>query len=168
MDPLYEPVRVRAADERDVEAIRAIRNDAIEHSTAVWSSQTVTAEECRDWAAEHLARGALLVAEVDGEVVGYASWARWRPKEGYRFSAEDSVYVLAGHQGNGVGRALLEALIAAAREGGCHVMVADIEAGNTASIGLHESLGFERVGTLREVGTKFGRWLDLTILQLRL
>lgn len=120
------------------------------------------------WLAEHLERGSCFVAEHERAVVGFACWGPWRPREGYRLTVEDSIYLSAGHQGQGVGRMLLRALIDSARAAGKHVMIADIEAGNTASVGLHQRLGFEMIGTLAEVGTKFDRWLDLTILRLAL
>lgn len=156
----------------DAEAVRAIRNDAIEHTTAIWTSVTETPEEAVAWWGELVGRGAAYVAEVGrgtgGNVVGYASWAQWRAKEGYRHTVESSVYVAHGRHGGGIGRQLMTALIAAARRSGAHVMLADIESGNTASIALHTALGFETVGVLREIGTKFDRWLDLTIMRLAL
>lgn len=152
----------------DAEAVRAIRNEAVEHTAAIWTTVQQSADEAAAWWTGLVDRRAAYVADAAGEIVGYASWDRWRPKEGYRFTVENSVYVAPGHQGNGVGRSLLTTLVDAAREAGAHVMLADIEAANTASIALHASLGFETVGTLREIGTKFGRWLDLTIMRLAL
>ncbi|MBL0885422.1 GNAT family N-acetyltransferase [Myceligenerans indicum] len=169
MSSLYAPpAAVRPARADDAGAVRAIRNDAVETTTAIWTSVPMSEDEARSWVSDLAGRNAMLVAEVDGDVVGYASFSPWRAKEGYRHSVEDSVYVAPGQQGNGVGRALLTELVATARDAGAHRMYADIEAGNAASISLHESLGFRRVGLLREVGTKFGRWLDLAILELEL
>lgn len=168
MIPLYDQLQVRKAGIADSEAVRDIRNDAVEHTTAVWTTVKQTPEEAAAWWAEYVGRGAAFVAELGGEVVGYACWAPWRPKEGYRHTLEDSVYVSRVHHGRGIGRALLTTLLGAARASGAHVMLADIESGNAASIALHASLGFETAGTLREIGTKFGRWLDLTIMRLEL
>lgn len=170
MNPLYENVRhaIRPAVPGDAEAIRAIRNDVIEHSTAMWTTVRQSPEDGRAWLAEHIGRGATYVAESGGGVVGFASWAPWRPKDGYRHTVEDSVYLAAGHQGRGIGTELLAALIVSARDSGAHVMMASIEASNTASVALHARLGFELVGTVREAGTKFGRWLDLTMMSLAL
>jgi len=153
---------------RDSEAIRAIRNDVIEHSTAMWTTHLLSPEDGREWLTENLTRRSAYVAEADGQVVGFANWAPWRPKDGYRFTVEDSVYLLDGHQGRGLGARLLRTLIRSARESGAHVMMASIEEGNTRSVTLHKRLGFEIVGTAREVGTKFGRWLDLTMMRLSL
>jgi phosphinothricin acetyltransferase len=165
MAPLYE---IRLAEAADAEAIRAIRNDVIEHSTAMWTTDLVSAAEGRAWLAEHLADGSAFVAVAGGEVAGFACWGPWRSKCGYRYTVENSVYLTAGHQGRGVGTRLLRALVDSAREAGAHVMIANIEAGNTASVALHSRLGFELVGTAQEVGTKFGRWLDLAIMTRRL
>ena len=155
-----------AAD--DAEAIRAIRNDVIEHSTAMWTTKLLTARDGRSWVEENLARRSAYVAEASGDVVGFANWAPWRPKDGYRHTVEDSVYLVAGHQGRGVGAELLRTLIRSASESGAHVMMASIEATNATSVALHARQGFEVVGTAREVGTKYGRWLDLTMMRLAL
>jgi L-amino acid N-acyltransferase len=155
-----------AAD--DAEAIRAIRNDVIEHSTAMWTTKLLTARDGRSWVEENLARRSAYVAEASGDLVGFANWAPWRPKDGYRHTVEDSVYLVAGHQGRGVGAELLRTLIGSASESGAHVMMASIEATNATSVALHARQGFEVVGTAREVGTKFGCWLDLTMMRLAL
>lgn len=111
----------------------------------------------------------VLVAVDQGDtVVGYASFGDWRAFDGYRHTVEHSVYVRSDQRGGGIGRALMLTLIERARGLGKHVMVAGVEAGNEGSLRLHERLGFEHAGTLRQVGTKFGAWLDLTFLQLTL
>jgi L-amino acid N-acyltransferase YncA len=165
MDPLYK-IRLAAAD--DAEAIRAIRNDVIKHSTAMWTTRLLTPPDGQAWLEENLARRSAYVAEASGNVVGFANWAPWRPKDGYRHTVEDSVYLVAGHQRRGVGAELLRTLIAGATKSGAHVMMASIEATNAASVALHARQGFEVVGTAREVGHKFGRWLDLTMMRLAL
>ncbi|ENT77685.1 malate synthase G [Brucella ovis IntaBari-2006-46-332] len=107
----------------------------------------------------------VLVAEREGQVVGYASYGPFRPFEGFRHSSELSVYVASNARGGGIGRTLLAELIEEARERKVHVLIAGIEAGNAASIALHRSQGFEECGTLKQVGQKFGRWLDLLFMQ---
>ena len=102
------------------------------------------------------------------DVLGYASFGPWRPHDGYRHTAEHSVYVRGDQRGRGLGEALLRALITRAQSAGIHVIVGAIEAGNTGSIRLHEKLGFAHIGTMPRVGMKFGRWLDLALLQLTL
>jgi phosphinothricin acetyltransferase len=165
MDPLY---KIRPAGGDDAEAIRAIRNDVIEHSTAMWTTKLLTPADGQAWLAENLARRSVYVAEAAGDLVGFANWAPWRPKDGYRHTVEDSVYLVAGHQGRGVGAELLRTLITGASDAGAHVMMACIEATNTPSVALHARHGFELIGTAREVGSKFGRWLDLTMMSLAL
>jgi L-amino acid N-acyltransferase YncA len=165
MDLLYK-IRPAAAD--DAEAIRAIRNDVIRHSTAMWTTTLLTPQDGDAWLAENRARRSAFVAEAAGDVVGFANWAPWRPKDGYRYTVEDSVHLGGAHQGRGVGAELLRTLIAGARDSGAHVMMACIEATNAPSVALHARQGFELVGTAPEVGTKFGRWLDLTMMSLAL
>ncbi len=160
---------IRPAVDADLDAILAIHNDAIANSTAIWTDDVVDRSEREDWLAARTAAGDPVLVAIEGdELAGYATYARWRAKFGYRHTVEDSVYIAAPFQGRGVGRALLVELVERARAAGHHVMLADIESGNAASIGLHQSLGFVEVGRLREIGTKFDRWLDLTILQLDL
>lgn len=161
-------VTVRPAHSGDMEAIRAIRNHAIEHSTALWTQTPQSPAEGAAWLAAHLERGSAFVADVAGEVAGFAVYGPWRELDGYRHTVEDSVYVREGRHGLGIGAALLDALIAAAREAGHHVVIAGIEAENASSIRLHERFGFQYAGTIPEVGTKFGRWLDLTLMRLAL
>jgi phosphinothricin acetyltransferase len=163
-----EAAVIRPALSGDAEAIRAIRNRAIENSTALWTQTQQTPGEAAAWLTAHVERGSAFVADVRGEVAGFALYSPWREFDGYRHTVEDSVYVREDRHGLGLGAALLDCAIASARRAGHHVMIADIEAGNAASIRLHERFGFHHVGTVQEVGTKFGRWLDLTIMRLPL
>lgn len=157
---------IRDAHEDDLPAILAIHNDAVLTTTAIWNSTTVDLEDRRAWlAARRQAGYPVLVAEQAGEVAGYASFGDWRAWEGYRFTVENSIYIRADRRGRGIGSALLAPLVAAAGRLGKHVMVAGIEAGNAASIRLHHRHDFVQVGHFREVGEKFGRWLDLVFLQ---
>lgn len=166
---MKQPILIRDATEADLAAIRDIYNDAVEHTTAIWNDQLIDVENRRAWLEMRRAKGfPVLVAEMDGKVAGYASYGDWRAFDGYRHTVEHSVYVHKDARGAGIGKALMEALIGRAREGRVHVMIAAIEAGNTASIRLHESLGFRLVGIHEEVGTKFGRWLDLAMMELKL
>jgi phosphinothricin acetyltransferase len=159
---------IRDASEADLAAIRDIYNHAVEHTTAIWNETVVDLDNRREWFAMRRARGfPVLVAEKDGKIAGYASYGDWRAFEGFRHTVEHSVYVEKDHQGAGIGKQLMTALIKRAGENGIHVMIAGIEAGNQASIALHEKLGFRNGGTFHEVGIKFGRWLDLTFMELR-
>lgn len=163
-------VILRDAVPADLPAVLAILNDAIAHTTAVWSLKPATLASREAWLAERQGRGfPVLVAEAGGAaaggVLGFASFGDFRPWEGYLHTVEHSVYVAAAARGRGVGGLLLEALIGRARAMGKHVMVAGIEAGNLASIRLHARQGFVETGRLPEVGRKFDRWLDLVLMQ---
>ena len=158
---------IRDAQDSDLPEIMAIHNDAVAHTTAIWNDSPVDLANRAAWLADRRRAGyPVLVAARDGAVLGYASFGDWRAFDGYRHTVEHSVYVRADTRGAGIGRALMQALILRARGLGKHVMVAAIEAGNAGSIRLHEKLGFQQVGHLNEVGTKFGAWLDLVFLQL--
>lgn len=162
-------MRIRDVRDDDLPEILAIHNDAVLTTTAIWNSTPVDLDDRRAWlAARRQAGYPVLVAERDGLVAGYASFGDWRAWEGYRFTVENSVYVRADQRGQGVGSTLLGPLIEAAAALGKHVMVAGIEAANEASIRLHRRHGFEQAGHFREVGEKFGRWLDLVFLQRKL
>lgn len=158
------------ATQRHIEGITAIYNDAVENSTAIWNNLRVDTANRGAWLAERARAGypVLVAVDNDGSVLGYATFGDWRPWDGYRHTVEHSIYVRADQRGRGIGKHLLATLIDRARGAGKHVMVAGIEASNLASINLHERLGFEHAGTLKEVGVKFGTWLDLTFLQLKL
>ncbi|CAD7027828.1 N-acetyltransferase [Pseudorhizobium endolithicum] len=159
---------IRAATEADLPAIMEIYNDAVANTTAIWNDTQVDLANRQDWFKARRSRGfPVLVADAGGAVAGYASYGDWRAFDGFRHTVEHSVYVHRDHRELGLGRLLMTALIEEAGKGGIHVMVACVEAGNAASIALHERLGFRNVGTFSEVGTKFGRWLDLTCLELR-
>ncbi len=163
-------VQVRDALESDLPAILVIHNANIAASTAIWDVDEVGIEDREAWFAARAAAGhPILVAEIDGEVAGYAGYGQWRPKLGYLHSVENSVYVDERFQRRGVARALLTALLERARESGAvHAVIAAIESRNTGSIALHEQFGFRIVGELPEVGRKFGLWMDLTLMQLTL
>ena len=161
---------IRDALPADVAALREIYNDAVAHTTAIWNETMVDETNRLAWLQDRLGRGypVLVATDAQDRVLGYASFGDWRAFEGFRHTVEHSVYVHRDARGSGIGRQLLQALIGRARSLGKHVMVAAIEAGNTASIGLHEQLGFVCTGRMPQVGTKFGRWLDLVFMQLQL
>ncbi|WJR67700.1 N-acetyltransferase family protein [Neorhizobium sp. CSC1952] len=164
---MSEPL-VRDATEADLPAIMEIYNDAVANTTAIWNEVLVDLDNRRDWFSARRARGfPVLVAEVGGGVAGYASYGDWRAFDGYRHTVEHSVYVHREFRGGGLGRLMMQELIARAASNGVHVMIAAIESENAASIHLHEKLGFRFAGKFSEVGTKFGRWLDLTCMELK-
>lgn len=156
---------VRPAQAADLPAIREIYNEAVRNSTATFDTEPRTAAEQARWLKEHSAPYAVLVAVRDGEVAGWASLSLFRPKPAYRHTAEDSVYVRSHSRGRGVGAALLARLLEVAAENGFHSVIALIAGDNPASVRLHRRLGFRRAGVEREVGYKFGRWLDVVMMQ---
>ncbi|PCN47504.1 GNAT family N-acetyltransferase [Curtobacterium sp. 'Ferrero'] len=163
------PVTVRDCEPRDLDVVHALHVDAVLHTTAIWQEEPHPRSWFDGWLAERRAAGLpVLVAEVDGAVAGYVTYSAFRPHEGYRHTVEHSVYVVPAFRGRGIARTLMDALVAHARAAGMHVMMAGICSSNTGSIALHERLGFVTVGVLPEVGRKFDRWLDLTLMQLRL
>lgn len=160
-------VLIRNATHDDLAAIRDIYNDAVVSTTAIWNEQPVDLSNRKAWFCARQAQFyPVLVAVENQQVLGYASFGDWRPFEGFRHSVEHSVYVRCDQRGKGLGPLLMQALIERARECDKHVMVAAIESTNQASIRLHERLGFSITGQMPQVGTKFGRWLDLTFMQL--
>lgn len=159
--------RIRDAETADLEAIMAIHNHAVEHTTAIWNEDPVDLADRTAWFDDRRRQGfPVIVAEDHTGVVGYASYGGWRPHSGFRHTVEHSVYVRDDQRGRGIGKALMIELIDRARRAGVHVMVAAVESGNLGSIVLHKRLDFLQVGRMPQVGAKFGRWLDLTFLQL--
>lgn len=163
-------MRIRAATEQDAETIAEIYNDAVLNTTAIWNDKMVDVFNRISWMKDRQALDFPVIVAVNelDEVLGYASYGDWRPWDGYRHTVEHSVYIHKNARGNGAGAALMQEIIHLATVQGKHVMVAGIESGNEASIALHKKLGFSETGRMSEVGCKFGRWLDLTFLQLHL
>lgn len=161
--------QIRDAEESDLGAILAIFNAVIASSTAVYRDEPVPLEERRAWFEARRARGfPVLVAEQDGAVVGFASYGPYRDYWGYRFTVEHTVHIDASARRGGVGTALVAALIGRAEAQGLHLMLGAVDGENAGSIRFHEKLGFEQSGRIREVGCKFGRWLDVVFMQKRL
>jgi L-amino acid N-acyltransferase len=163
-------MRIDDATDDDLPAVLAIYNEVIRTSTAIYREEPATLEERRAWNEARKANGyPLLVARTaSAPVAGFATFGDFRAWPGYRFTVEHSVHVAEDHRGQGIGTALMRALLERGAACGKHVMVAGIDADNTGSIRMHERLGFEATGHLKEVGWKFGRWLDLVFMQRRL
>jgi phosphinothricin acetyltransferase len=156
---------IRPAQVGDLDAINDIYNAAIRDSTATFDTQEKTCEERRRWFDDHGPRYPILVAEIDGQVVGWTSLTRWNQKPAYDISAETTFYVAAEHRGQGIGRALKAAIIEEARNHGFHSLIALVTSESQASLYLNKSFGFVEVGVLKEIGRKFERLLDVVILQ---
>jgi phosphinothricin acetyltransferase len=163
---LSGPFAVSAALRAQLPEILGIYNDVIRSTTAVYADEEVTLANREAWFDAKLELGfPVLVASDDSGVLGFGTFGEFRAWPCYRHSVEHSVHVRADRRGRGVGRALVLALLEHAARMQKHVMIAGIDADNTVSIGLHQSLGFSPAGHFREVGFKFGRWLDLKFLQ---
>jgi len=160
---------VRDATLEDAGDILAIYNFAAINTTAVWTDGPADLDSRREWIrARQQAGYPVLVAMKGRDVVGFASFGDFRPWPGYRHTVENSVYVGERYHRLCIGRSLMVALIERATTLNKHAMIAGIDAANTGSIGLHASLGFIEVARMPEVGCKFGRWLDLVLMQKQL
>ena len=181
MDDAAEPrprerraVTTRTATVDDAEAMRRIYNVEVEQHVTTLDMVPRSADDQRRWIEQRSGAFSAIVAEAaiesgdPPEVVGFASLSPFRDRPAYHPTVEDSVYVDRAVAGMGIGRALMDALVARARDSGFHSMIARIEASGAASIALHRSCGFELVGVEREVGRKHGRWLDVAVMQLML
>ncbi len=160
-------MQIRLAKPSDAEAIRAIYNVEVLGSTATFDLRPRTPAEQQSWMADHRGPHPAIVAVDDDDdvVLGFGSLSPFRERPAYATTVENSVYVDAARRGGGVGRALLEELIVLAGQHGFHTVIARIGGGNEASIALHQACGFEMAGVEREVGRKFNRWLDVSVLQ---
>ena len=158
-------VQIRKAKRSDLEAIRKIYNEAILTTTATFDTEPKSADERLQWFQSHDERHPILVTVVDGKVVGWASLTPWSDRAAYDDTAETSFYVKSEFRGRGIGRKLKEAIIEEARRLRFHTLIARVAEGSQESVHLNESAGFVLVGTLKEVGRKFGKLLDVHIMQ---
>ncbi|MDA8274354.1 MAG: GNAT family N-acetyltransferase [Actinomycetota bacterium] len=159
-------MHLRLATAADAEAIRAIYNVEVVGSTATFDLVPRSLEEQEEWIANHDGVHPAVVAVTGaGVVAGFGSLSPYRHRPAYATTVEDSVYVDRAHRGEGAGRTILEELVRLATSHGFHTMVARVAGDNEASIGLHRACGFEPAGVEREIGRKFGHWLDVHVLQ---
>jgi len=158
---------IRDAGEQDLSAILDIYNHVILNTTSVYSEEPHTFQMRLNWYNERTNNGfPVLVAEQEGQVIGFASFGHFRVWPCYRYTVENSVYVHVDHRGKGVSKLLMQPLIDRARKMGMHAIIAGIDADNNTSFRLHQSFGFVEVAHFKEVGFKFGRWLDLKFMEL--
>jgi L-amino acid N-acyltransferase YncA len=156
---------VRRATLEDLGAISEIYNDAILKTAATFDTQPKDLEEQRIWFSDHGSKYPILVAEQNALVVGWASLSKWSDRCAYSDTAEVSLYVREEYRGKGIGRKLLEEVVEEGGRIGLHTVIARIVDANKASIHLHESVGFQHVGTMKEVGQKFGKLFDICLMQ---
>lgn len=157
---------IRKAKLDDLRAITDIYNDAILKTVATFDTDPKDIETQRIWFANHGSKYPMLVAEQDELIVGWASLSKWSDRCAYSDTAEISIYVCEEHRGRGIGRKLIQAIVQEGRRADLHTVIARITEGNDISIHLHESVGFKHIGTMREVGRKFGKLLDVHLMQL--
>ncbi len=161
-----EALQIRRATEEDCPGIAEIYNDAVRTTTATFDTEPRSPDDQVNWLRGHDTRHPVLVAESRGTVVGWASLSPWSDRQAYADTVEVSVYVRPVSRGRGVARRLLTALVAGGEREGLHVLLARIADCNAVSRHLHEALGFRRVGTMHEVGYKFGRRIDVQLYEL--
>jgi L-amino acid N-acyltransferase len=156
---------IRKAVAADLAAITDIYNHAILNTTATFDTEPRSMEKQREWFEAHGQQLPILVAEENGQVIGWGSLSQWSDRCAYSATAEASLYVKEGERGKGTGKALITELLQEGQKAGLHTVIARIVEGNVASVHLCESLGFTNIGTMREVGRKFGKLLDVRMLQ---
>ena len=157
---------IRRAESGDIEAITDIYNDAILKTVATFDTAPKTMREQKAWFAQHGGKYPAIVAELDGDVAGWASLSRWSDRCAYSGTAELSLYVREDMRGKGVGGRLMRAIVKEGERAGLHTAIARITEGNAVSVRMHEAAGFEPVGIMKKVGRKFGRLLDVQMMQL--
>ncbi|MFT4661059.1 MAG: L-amino acid N-acyltransferase YncA [Patiriisocius sp.] len=158
---------IRKARKEDVAKILEIVNYEIVNSTVVYDYKERTYDAQLNWFEQKSQEGMpILVAEKEGDVIGFGTYGFFRPRAAYQFSVEHSIYVHKNVRGLGIGKELMTELIDLAKEGGFHTMIAGVDASNDRSVEFHEKFGFKEVGTFKEVGFKFDKWLDVNFLQL--
>lgn len=162
MNPEY---RIRSAERADLPDILEIYNDALLHTHAHFFESPVNLEEREKWFSHHGPQHPVIVALQDQTIIAWASLSRWSAYPEFASSAEVSVYVHRDYRSRGIGKAMLKDLLERARGKGLHTIIARILEGNPGSIRIHEALGFKQTGIMKEIGRKWGKYLDLYILQ---
>ncbi|WP_141431785.1 GNAT family N-acetyltransferase [Bacillus sp. 03113] len=159
-------LKIRDAILSDLPSMLDIYNDAIRNLTATFDLEEQTLDERKKWFNKYGGNYPLIVAELEGIIVGYSCLSKFREKPAYSYSTELSVYISSKHQGQGIGSALMNEILGRAAKLGYHTVIGGITGGNEASVKLHEKFGFEYVGCFKEVGLKFGKWQDVHFYQV--
>jgi phosphinothricin acetyltransferase len=162
------PCTIRPATETNLPAINDIYNHYVLYSTCTYQEEPETMEDRRRWFSRHGEKHPVIVAVEDGRVVGWGSLSPYHARSAYRFTVENCVYVHHDRHRHGIGSVLLEELIVCARKLGHRSIIAGIDGGQAASVALHSKFNFEKVGHLKNVGFKFGSWLDVIYMELNL
>ena len=156
---------IRSASIKDLDGITNIYNEAISKTVATFDTEEKSIDEQKIWFQEHGPKNPIIVAEENGNILGWAALSKYSTRCAYSNTAEISLYVKEKYQGRGIGKKLMEKIIQEGKKAGLHVILARITEGNEKSVYLHKSVGFEHVGILKEVGMKFGKQLDVYLMQ---
>ena len=159
-------ITIRPATLKDLSQITEIYNEAIQNTTATFDTESKTMEEQEEWFEKHDEQHPVIVAGIESKVVGWASLSKWSDRCAYDSTAEVSVYIHADYRGRGIGKQLLEIITIEGKKQGIHSILSRITEGNVASIHLHELFGYRHVGVMKEVGKKFGKLLDVNLMQV--
>lgn len=165
---LFEMSMIRTATPKDAKAIAGIYNYYVKNTNVTFEEQPVTEREMRRRIKAKLSKYVFLVLEEGGDILGYAYADDWKTRCAYKYTVESSVYLKHGQSGRGIGTKLYKELLRLLKDKGIHIVLAGIAIPNDASIALHEKLGFEKTGQLKEVGFKAGRWIDVGYWQYTL
>ncbi|MBK7968429.1 MAG: N-acetyltransferase [Bacteroidetes bacterium] len=156
---------IRPATANDILRITHIYNDAILNTTATFDTETKTVEERMQWFLNHDEKHPVIVAEINSQVIGFASLSKWSDRCAYDGTAEVSVYIDTNHRGKGVGKRMVEVIALEGERAGLTNLISRITEGNLSSIHIHEQLGFEHIGVMKKAGKKFDRFLDVHLMQ---
>lgn len=162
---MVDLLKIRAARLGDLKSITEIYNEAIKKTVATFDTEVKTLEEQKKWFIKHSTRNPIIIAENDDEIIGWASLSEYSTKYAYSDTAEISLYIKEKFQGKGIGKQLMSSIIDEGKKVGLHAVIARITDGNKTSIRLHKSVGFKHVGIMKEVGYKFGKRLDVHIME---
>jgi phosphinothricin acetyltransferase len=164
---MSDEIIIRPADVNDVPGIMEIMNEAVLNTTAIYDYAPYSLESRIRWFEEKMEKNLpVYVAVIESKIAGFGTYIHFRDREGYKFTAEHSVYTHVDFRNRGVARLLLQKIIEVARQNGKHALIGGISADNLPSIRLHEKFGFVEVANLKQVGYKFDRWLDLKFFEL--
>ena len=158
-------VKIRVATFKDLKGITEIYNHAILNTTATFDTEPITIQEQEKWFKEHGSKNPIIIAEIDKEIVGFVSLSKYSTRCGYSDTAEISLYVKEKYRGKGIGKKLIKEIIDIGEKAGIHAIISRIAEGNKISIHLHDIVGFKYVGIYKEVGYKFGKRLDVYLME---
>ncbi len=157
--------KIRKAEEKDIPSIKEIYNKEVRGGIATFDTQEKSLEDMKKWFSSHDTKNPIIVAELNSKIIGWASLSKYDSKKAYSNTAEASLYISEDHQGKGIGKKIMKHLLDEGKKRGLHTVIARITDGNEVSVTLHKKFGFEYVGIYKEVGKKFGKFLDVHLMQ---